>query len=80
MTNIFVDNICNDKIIIFKIYKTTLIIYFFAVTAVLPTGKRLKDFAVNSQLFALNPGVEKFRVTLTVSTPLEIKGKMYVHL
>lgn len=40
-----------------------------------PTGKSSKDIAVSSEFFRLNPGLEKFKFTLTVTTPSGARGK-----
>ncbi|XP_063886174.1 polycystin-1-like protein 2 isoform X1 [Scylla paramamosain] len=47
---------------------------------VLPTGKNSKDIAIGSELFRLNPGIEKFKVTLTVTTPSGTKGEYVMTL
>ncbi|MPC60078.1 hypothetical protein E2C01_054114 [Portunus trituberculatus] len=50
------------------------------VFLLLPTGKNSKDIAIGSELFRLNPGVEKFKVTLTVTTESGIKGEYVMTL
>lgn len=70
------DNICSDIIVHLKLYKINDNKTFFMVTsAELVTGKTSKDVVVGSELFHLNPGVEKYKLTLTVITPSGTKGE-----
>lgn len=66
--------ICNcNAIFPFILHK--IIFYLFIYCAELVTGKTSKDVVVGSELFQLNPGIEKYKLTLRVTTPSGSKGE-----